>query len=167
MEDNGDNNNINGKKLWSANFNKKSSDTKIVENGNIVIDAMNEAVVSANKYDNNYNQTQDNAPKVTWEVAYQKALDAIAKYYPDKVKNIKTEQINQNINYLSAAKIMINRDYYFNFQRIVDGATYNNNSINISINTQTGLISNIGYNWDDSISFPSTSGAMGSSEAKK
>jgi hypothetical protein len=103
-------------------------------------------------------------PKVTWEDAYAKSIDSIAKYFPDEVKNILTEQANYQSDYYINGVKSTAPSYYFTFQRTVNGVGYPDNSITIEVDTKTGEISRLSCGWDDNLKFPDTKNIMSSSE---
>jgi len=139
-----------GNKIWNASFNKGDSG-KFNENGNISIDALTGGILSFNKYSSDDYSANKFNPKLTWEEAYTKAIEVVATYYPDKVKQIKTQQLHYNFN---AMDKIGERNYYFNFSRLENGIEYNENSINVGFSAVTGEMNNLNSNWDKNIIFP-------------
>lgn len=84
--------------------------------------------------------------RLTWKESYYKALDAIAQYYPDKIKNIKTEQYEFK-NYIAQYAT-------FNFPRMEEGILYFDNAILVDIDMNTGKVYDRKCIWEDDISFP-------------
>lgn len=151
-------------KIWNANFSKGKSG-KYNESGNISINALTGELLNCNKYSNeDYNGSEKFEAKLTWEEAYAKALDVVAKYYPDKVKQIKTEQSHYNYN---AYDKMDERNYYFNFARLENGIEYNENSINVGISAVTSDINNLNYNWEKDIKFPEVKNTISKEDASE
>ncbi|MBZ9636529.1 YcdB/YcdC domain-containing protein [Clostridium sp. FP1] len=138
-------------KTWNAYFNKGDA-SKYNEGGNISIDALTGEILSINKNSNeDYNGTAKFQAKLSWEQAYTKAIEAVAKYYPGIVKQIKTEQPRYKYN---AYDKMGERNYYFNFSRLENGIEFNDNSINVGFSAVTGEMNNLNCNWDKNIKFP-------------
>lgn len=157
------------RKTWSIQFTDNEANSYYGSpTGNITIDATTGQLVNVDLY-NNYH-LQDNTPftaKLTWEEAYKKAIDVIAEYYPDKVKDIETQQQYIKAKYIINGKEMPEQYYSFNFTRQVNGIPYLNNSINIGFDIKTGQIKSIRCNWNDNISFPDNQKALSADNAKK
>ncbi|MGH4138856.1 YcdB/YcdC domain-containing protein [Clostridium sp.] len=149
-------------KTWSASFNKGNV-VNSNEGGNVSIDALTGEIVNSYKYSNeDYNSSEKFTAKLSWNDAYTKALDAVAKYYPDKIKQIKTEQIH----YLySDYDKMGERSYYFNFTRIENGIEFNENGVNIGFSAVTGDMNSLNCNWDNTIKFPEIKNAISAKNA--
>lgn len=152
-------------KSWTANYKIKDGNDYKENGGNIEIDALNGAILNNYKYyypeDNNFQ------PKINQEKAYKKAIDLLAKYYPDKIKDIKTEQLlYENKEYINGKEIPARR-YFFSFPRVVNGVTFQDNNISISIDTLTGEPVEMSYNWGKNIIFPKASSNISSEEAKE
>jgi len=149
-------------KIWSANFNKGEIG-KNNEYGNISIDALTGQILNCSKYSNEDNNVSEKfVAKLTWEEAYTKAIQAISQYYPDKVKQIKTEQCHYTYN--TDDKIG-ERGYNFNFIRLENGVEYYDNNINISFSAVTGNMTNLNSNWDKDIKFPEIKSIISKDEA--
>jgi hypothetical protein len=152
-----------GKTAWTAQI--RSTNTDNFAGGQIIIDASTGQLISLYRH-NMYNGTPENfEPKITWEEAYTKSINAIAKYFPDKVKDILTEQIkSENYYYVNGVKSTA-PSYYFTFQRSFNGVGYSDNSITVEIDTKTGTVSRVSGMWDDNLMFPDTKNVMSSNEA--
>lgn len=156
------------RKVWSAQFHKKDGFLPYSKQGSLSVDAATEAIVSV--YSNEFMETQDLSeftPAITWDEAYKKAVNTVAKYFPDKIKEIKTEQtyIEQK-NYYNGVEVP-ERTYYFNFPRVVNGIAYSTNNITVSFDLKTGLVSQIYCNWNDNIKFPDVKNIITAEEAKQ
>jgi len=150
-EENVESNGNSGNKIWNASFNKGQTG-KFNESGNISIDALTGGIVNFSKYSSeDYSAIEKFVPKLTWQQAYAKAIEAVAKYYPDKVKQVKTEQLHYNY---SDYDKMGERNYYFNFARLENGIEFNENNINVGFSAVTGEMNNLNANWDKNIKFP-------------
>lgn len=157
-----------GKKTWSAQFYKKDTGMYGPPTGSISIDAATGQLVSINDFYNmGMQDTAEFTPKLTWSEAYNKAIDIIARNFPDKVKDIRTEQkyIKQT-EYFNNVK-MPETTYYFNFPRMANGMSYEENGIYINIDIRTGNIRNLNCNWDDKLVFPGVQGIMAEKDAKQ
>lgn len=151
-------------KVWNAYFNKGDV-AKYNESGNVSIDALTGEILSCYKYsDEDYNSNEKFEPKLTWEEAYAKAIEVIGQYYPDKVKQIKTEQLHYNYDDFNK---MGERNYYFNFARIENGIEYNENSINVGFSAVTGNMNNLNCNWEKNIKFPEINNIISKDDANE
>ena len=151
-------------KTWNAHFTKGEAG-KQSEGGSISLDALTGEILNCYRYSNEgYNGNEKFEPKLTWEEAYTKALELVAKYHPDKVKQIKTEQ--QNYNYNDYDK-MGQREYYFNFTRLENGIAYFENSINVGFSAVTGNITNFNCNWDKNVKFPEIKNTISKEDASE
>jgi hypothetical protein len=166
-QENMDNYETNGRKAWAANFYKEVDGRRMEEGGHIVIDALTEGIISLYKYDSGFGYGEEFTPKLTWSQAYDAAIEAAAKFFPDRIKHIKTEVKSTIYKQIVNGKEIPQREYYFNFPRLVNGIVYNNDNININIDAKTGTIRQISGRWSDKIQFPSANGAMKADEAKE
>lgn len=159
----------NNKSSWYGQFKKKGVTNDSTNQGNIQIDASTGQLISIRKF-NPYNNmiSSDDAnttvkAKLTWEQAYDKAISSVQKYFPDKVKDLATEQTySPRID-----SSQINRNYGFNFNRLINGISYQNNNINIEFDSITGDLISIYSSWDDALKVPSTDGCISSKDAQK
>lgn len=153
-------------KMWNAYFNKEGSE-RYNDSGNVSINALTGEIINCNKYSNEDNNMSEKfKAKLTWEEAYAKAIDIVAKYYPDKVKQIKTEQSHYNYN-SNAYDKMEERNYYFNFTRLEKGIEYNENSIDVGISAATSDLNNLNCNWDKDIKFPEVKNVISKEDASE
>lgn len=166
-----DNNNAYGSGLtyWSGNFTKKDSNNGFEDQGQITIDSLTGQLVSINKFNpiDKFDTNNDNAtPKLTWEQAYGKAVETVKKYFPDKVKDINTKQnyINRTVYYNNIPQI--DRSYVFNFNRLINGISYQDDAININFNSITGEIANIDSRWTQDLNVPSSNGIISNGDAQ-
>ncbi|WML34852.1 YcdB/YcdC domain-containing protein [Clostridium sp. OS1-26] len=80
-------------KVWSADFVKKGNSTNFgPPEGRISINALTEELVRADRFNFNDEEDENFQSKLTWEQAYDKAIQFIAKNCPEKIKDINTEQ---------------------------------------------------------------------------
>lgn len=154
---------------WSGNFTKKDSNNAFGEQGQITIDSSTGKLVSISKFSliDKFGTGNDNStPKLTWEQAYDKSIETVKKYFPDKVKDINTKQtyINRTVYYNNIPQT--DRSYGFNFNRLVNGISYQDDAINISFNSITGEINNIDSRWTQNLNVPSSNGIMSKDDAQ-
>ncbi len=157
----------NGEKAWTATFYKQSNGYINRENrGNITIDALTEKLISVYKY--NYEEhVEEFDPAITWEEGYDKVIEAIEKYFPEKIKDINTKAKYRRYTHIINGKEMPEMEYYFNLPRIVNGIDYSNDSINITVDTRTGEIRELRCRWSSDVNFQSPEGAIGKEAAEK
>lgn len=160
-------------KVWSGDFVKKGTNTNFgPPEGSISINALTEELVTINKFNFNDNGDEKFQPKLTWEQAYDNAIEFITKNCPQKIKEINTEQKNIN-NQLYMYGNIPNRFITFNFGRIINGIgfnssiPYNNDGINITFDTKTGEMNSFSCMWQDKLDLPSAANTISSDEAKK
>ncbi|MDD4238578.1 MAG: S-layer homology domain-containing protein [Desulfotomaculaceae bacterium] len=58
-------------------------------------------------------------------------------------------------------------EYRYNFARVVNGFSYLENSINVTVNGDTGEVSGFNLNWDANASFPDPSGSISMEQAEQ
>jgi len=155
-------------KVWSANYIKGKGNEYGQPEGQIAINALTEEVVRVDKFNFEDNMYENFSPKITWEKAYDKAIQFIAKNAPQKIKEITTEQKNfNNQNYLYYDKAYANRYIEFKFNRIVDGISYYSDGINITVDTKTGEVRSFNCTWEDKLDVLPASNIISNDEAKK
>jgi len=132
-----------GKKIWYMNWNSKdeikgSINVRVDDNGTIL------------GYDNykpyDYNR-QKKFPKVSKQEAKAIAEEFIKKINPEILKNVRYQDNDYNN--------LADYGHYINFVRIVNDIPFYNNSVNVTVNSETGEVTNYYYNWSDNIVFPS------------
>ncbi|QGU94275.1 hypothetical protein GOM49_03335 [Clostridium bovifaecis] len=153
-------------KVWSAYVTKKGENGYKGEGGNIEINALNGAIISLSRY-YDYFQSINGDVKLTQEQAYNKAIEIIAKYYPDKIKDIRTEQTLYETKEIVNGKEIPGRNYYFNFPRVANGIVFMDNNISININAVTGEILEMHSMWNENAQFPKVNGIISEKEAKE
>lgn len=158
----------NGKKLWSGSLIKGNESEGYDIGGNIMIDAVTEELISVYRYDNFEESLEDNyIPAITWEEGYDKAIEAIEKYFPSKIKDIATEaRYRKNIQYYNG-KEMKEIDYYYNFERQINGIYYSEDRISVIVDTKEGKIREIRCHWNDDAKFPEIKGVITKEDAEE
>ena len=153
---------------WSGQFSKGDLNSKFQDQGSITIDALTGQLQSINKY-NPYAglSTGDvNAkPALTWEQSYDKAIEAVKKYSSDKVKDIFTEQEYNQLSYYNKS-MEGSMVYNFNFNRLLNGIAYQNNSVNVTIDAKSGEIEQVYNSWAQDIKGILSEGTMNLEDAK-
>ncbi|WP_026476951.1 S-layer homology domain-containing protein [Alkaliphilus transvaalensis] len=131
--------------------------------GRITINAMTEEITGINYYNWAMREMMmgegDFTPALQWEEAYQKAVDIIKELYPDKLKDVTTEQTFIESFYYVDNVRMQNLEYHFNFTREANGIQFPYNNIRVSFDTITGQLQNLDYRWDD-ITLPKPEGLI-------
>lgn len=161
-----------GKKAWGIDYSveaKKDDEKASIlprANGRIVIDALTEQVLAFNRWYDYMGPYDSFEPAMTWKEAYDKAIAVIGKYYPDKIDQIKIDQVKTQYNEMINGKEMPPMEYYFYFPRKINGALYDENQISISFNNRNGQIQNISCRWNEELNFPSAKEALTEKQAK-
>lgn len=159
----------NADKIWTAQFMKKERPVYgPMPGGSISIDASTGMLVSMYNHSmyEMSEKTPDDSKKLTWDSAYMKAIDTMIKYYPDKVKSVRTLQTYMKDSMRINGKEMGERYYNFSFGRLVDGIPYQDNYITLRIDVYTGAVSEIRCQWNDKLQFAPKSGIISAEEAK-
>lgn len=99
---------------------------------NVAVNAKTREIVS---FSESYNG-KSKAESYDAGIAKKKAEDFLLKYYPEKMKSVKSEFIIGEGN-----------KYRFAFDRYVNGVKVKGNGITVSVNEFTGEISNLNVNW--------------------
>ncbi|MBV7274806.1 hypothetical protein JMF89_08615 [Clostridiaceae bacterium UIB06] len=154
---------------WSGQFVKKTSNSDFREEGQITIDSLTGQLVSISKFSpmDKFNIGNNNSKtKLTWEQAYGKSIEILKKYFPDKVKDINTKQthIDHSVYYNNIPHL--DTFYDFNFNRLINGICYPDNTININFNSITGDISNINSRWTQNLNVPSPNNIINKNDAQ-
>ncbi len=135
--------------------------------GNISIDSTSGEILNIGRYVFEDWYGKEYERKLTWEQAYDKAVEVLEQYYSHRLGDIRTEQIYQEYLYPINGKLMPDRMVHFNFPRLVNGIQYANDSINISIDTKTGEVNNVNHNWSTTINFPKAVGIINKEKAEE
>lgn len=135
-------------------FNK---DTAKEYKGSVTLDAETGELIRFYAYDYYAydNKNKGDAPKVAAEAAIDAAEAFITEYSPGQAAKVKAE----------AAEEEVYGDYYLNFTRYENDIPYYRNYVNVSVNSETGLITNFSKNWNDELVFESPEGIMDAAAA--
>ncbi|MGE5633580.1 MAG: YcdB/YcdC domain-containing protein [Caulobacteraceae bacterium] len=154
-----------GRKTWTANISKQDPGGSVMVSGSIVIDACTEELVSIAKYDQEDWYGKPFEPKITWEQAYDKAIELIGKYYPHRLGEINTKLSYTEQSYNVNGIIVPERKPMLQFQRLVNGIPYSNNYISVVIDLKTGETEQLMCNWDEKSVFPAAKGVINADKA--
>lgn len=100
-------------------------------------------------------------PKITKEQGEKIAKDFIRKLYPDILDKIKSDE-NDSIYHRNDLKA-----YHYSFVRTENDIFYNENNVNISVDTQTGEITSFNISWEKDLKFADKKDIISKDEAKK
>ncbi|HYF75479.1 MAG TPA: YcdB/YcdC domain-containing protein [Candidatus Nitrosocosmicus sp.] len=154
------------RKAWSAEVIEDKPEAYETK-GNIIIDSTTGELLSIGRYLNEDWYGKEYERKLTWEQAYDKAVEVLTRYFPHKVGEIRTEQAYQE-NFMQVNGRMIpDRMLAFNFPRLVNGIRYYNDSINITVDTKTEEISDVYYRWGKNLDFPKPEGVINKAQAEE
>lgn len=143
------------KKGWDGNY--EVNDSKI--DGNIIIDSENKKIIHFSQWQK-HKQNKDTNCTITWEQGYDKALEIVKKYYPDKIMNIDTK-----IEYEKDDEDSDSYQYYF--RRVENKLRYAHDMIMIQVNKQTGKIDSFECEWNENTDLPDKSKVISEKEAKE
>lgn len=148
---------------WAGQFTKKDSKNGFEDQGQICIDSSTGQLISINKFnpmdrlDASYDGSES---KLTWDQAYDKTMEILKKYFAYSIKDINTEQVyTKSISYYNNVP-QVDRFYGFNFSRLVNAISYQDDNINISFDAKTGEVYNIYSKWTNDLKVPSTEGII-------
>lgn len=137
-------------KVWELQF---AIGSNRVSRGSITLDSKTGEVLRINYYDWIQRELMMSGEtfdlQLQWEDAYQKAIETIKRLYPEKLKEVETEQVfYETKNYYNNYEVP-NLEFYFNFSRKINEITFNSNSIQVSFDATTGLLQNFSILWND------------------
>jgi hypothetical protein len=140
--------------VWSFNWNKNTE--KVNTHLNFSINGKTGRLLSVGV--GNYNRAYEMKmgegqkrevvkEKVNWKQGKEKALGLLKMLIPEQYgffvdENIKQPQLGDDAKKYT-------REHEYNFTRIVNGIRFRDNSINISIDRETGSLKNFNLNWMD------------------
>ncbi len=141
------------KKGWVGTYGTKDSTI----NGDIIIDAENGKVIVFTKEEYNTNQEEEN--NITWEEGYDKAIQIIKKYYPDKIMHLDTKIEYDTFNERGSS-------YQYYFKRVENGLEYAEDDVLIILNKNDADIKLLECDWDENPVLPDKNKAMAKEKAK-
>lgn len=140
---------------WSGK--NKSIGVDIDEEGNII-------GYWKSEYSTDKNPIIYKFPKITKEQGEKAAKDFIKKLYPDILGKIKSS--NEDNLYSTYRRDNL-RGYSYNFIRVENDITFNENNVYVNVDTQTGEVTSFNINWEKDLEFPDAQGVISKDEAKK
>lgn len=117
-------------------------------------------IISYNKYYNQTSETESKLPKVSKDEAEELALAFIEKVDVRVFQEIKLKESSHPIS-------TWDRYYSFNYIRNTNGIPYISNNVNISVDMQSGELTNYYINWDRDMDFPAADDIISLDKAKK
>jgi hypothetical protein len=143
-------------KMWAGHFYNEKDGKRDYE-GDITIKQSTREISYVGAYSNEEQPSTNVKFKLNSKEAYKKALDAVVKYYPSKIKNIITE------HEVYAADI--EEHMTFNFDRAENGIPFAGNNISVTVNTVTGEIETLGMYWNEGVQLPSSKNMISKDKA--
>mgnify|MGYP000064532933 CR=1 FL=1 len=145
-------------KIWNIEWQKSSADG---EDGFISarVNAITSELLSFDIYDyskhsKEFKQNYDRS------AALKKAEEFLKKHQPERFANVMLEEIKERIE--SPEKV---QKHSFNYIRLVNGIPYTANGFNITVDAETGKITNYHMNWHEK-NFPSADGVLEKADAE-
>ena len=131
-------------------------------NGSIEVTVDENGIVNnyySYSYDRNYDYNR-RLPSITAVQAAERAQRFLMGMCPDIAKEVSYDKAAERCN------IEYDGSYSFYYYRQVNGIPYYDNSIYIQVNGQTGVISSMSRNWNDSLVFPKADKVISAVKAK-
>ncbi|HHW47893.1 MAG TPA: hypothetical protein GXX14_04640 [Clostridiaceae bacterium] len=100
--------------------------------------------------------------RYNWSQCKEKALEIIKKMLPEQYGFYADRNMQEPAFDDEVMKTM--RDYSYTFTRVANGLYYNENSIYVNIDRETGELAYLHFSWSD-VEFPSTSNIIGKDAA--
>lgn len=151
---------------WGVKFNYKDEEGNEA-NGKIVIDKNNKEIIHMDTDFDKWDDT-DVKPKYTWEDGYERALNVIKDNCKTKAINIDTEMRKEDGNYKDTdGNIHYDNIGRYEFNRVVNGAKYIDNSISVYIDLNNNNVVSIEENWDNSKKFEDKNKALDIEKVKQ
>ncbi|MGI6685295.1 MAG: S-layer homology domain-containing protein [Bacillota bacterium] len=127
--------------IWALRWYHEKGDGNL----NVQVNAATGEIVGFNLYDPaDYTGTFSNIPKVSREAGEKIARDFIKKVAPSKVGAFILKPNNDSYYYGSGPVF-----HHYNFTRTIKGIEYPANTIQVTVNAQTGAVRNVNFNWEE------------------
>jgi predicted small secreted protein len=153
--------NSDARKVWRADF----ADEKRRYFGFLEIDAKTGQIIRIDRFEHR-DDYENFEPKITFKQTHKNSLELIAKYFPNEIKNIETQQTEYDSeHYVNGVKVQ-QRQYHFHFQRVEDGIKVDDNYISVEFDIKTGKLNSLDCRWNYDINFPNMKNAITEEEAK-
>lgn len=111
--------------------------------------------------ENNYYDTSQKSA-ISYKQAYDIAIKALARIAPEELKTVDFKQIN----YVFKADENNQIEYYFNFPRKVDGILFQEDYLDVRVNSVTKSVESMSIFWDNNKTFDSIEGIIKPEVAK-
>ncbi|MDR7869335.1 MAG: hypothetical protein RIN55_00650 [Tissierellaceae bacterium] len=143
-----------------VNYDLSWSDSKeILPSININVDSEGN-IIAYNKYLNEVLEPESKLPNLSKDEALDNALKFLEKVDSKVYKEIELKDS-------SSPRTKWDRYYNFSFIRKINDVPYNSNSVNISVDMNTGDVSNIYINWERKTPFPTKDNIISLDNAKE
>lgn len=117
-------------------------------------------IISFDKYEQNYKEPTTKLPSISKDEALKFALEFIFKVDPTIYKEIKLKESSNPIN-------TWDKNYSFNFIRVINDIPYTENTIYVNVDMNTGDITNYYTNWERDLEFPKAESIISLEKAKE
>lgn len=117
-------------------------------------------VISFNTYSNQPMEPDLKLPKISKDEALKISMDFIEKVDPLVFNELELRESSQPIS-------TWDRHYSFSFIRKINDIPYTSNTVSISIDMETGQVSNLHINWERNLEFPDTKNIIPLDKAKE
>lgn len=150
-----------GKSVWNLNWNRSESDGHI----SVQVHGVTGDIISFNRWEQlPPGEKLSGLPKYDYQTAANMARQWAQKLAPQYYPQTKLAESEEWHIYRYDGRGPT--DYYYNFVRVVNGVSYAENSISISINADTGQLRNFYVNWDEKAQFPPMQNIIGTDQAE-
>lgn len=148
-----------GNKVTSFNWGGKNSyiNVNIDEEGNIT-------GYSKGEYSTSNQASLYKFPKTTREQGREAARDFIKKLYPNILDKIKPMNEDELYNIYGRDNL---RGYNYNYVMVENDIVFNENTIYINVDNQTGEVTSFNIIWNEDLEFPDTESILSKDQAKE
>ncbi|MDR6554371.1 S-layer homology domain-containing protein [Paenibacillus qinlingensis] len=145
---------MNGQNIptWNISYSKKVKE-RFYGSANISINALDGTLTSYSLNDNDPDHKPTYPPKVDFQGAKDLAAAFVAKVNPTKQKEL---IYDDSVEKAFRTPLDGNYQYNIRYDRSVGGVPFSANGLNVNVNGD-GQITGYGYNWDDKVTFDTTS----------
>ena len=136
----------------------RSQDTVDSTNINVSVDDEGNILYYYKYSQSDYKQGK-RLPELSREDAREKAGQYIEHIAPGLLSELKYQE--------KYSDTVMDINYYLSYYRVVNGVPYYNDTVNVSINRDTGELKSYSRNWTEDVEFPSREGVISPEEAQK
>lgn len=144
------------KKIYHLSW--RSADTQDSTSINVSVDG-NGAIVDYNKYSPTDYIQNKKLPKLSKQEAKAKAEESIERIEPGLLKNLRYTESDQNS--------IMETGYYLNYYRVVNGVSFYNDRVYVSVNRDTGELRSYSRQWTDNLKFPAVTNPISVDKAEE